>query len=381
MKTVNCLGQPSWRFASDKVEAAITRLGGHLAPVRFHLGRKVVEPFSVAPWAEEKLAPGTQRVLQALRGDFFCAPFGGNATAYRRESHPPHGEAASTLWQFESLNKNKGTTELRLSLATKIRRGRIDKLIQLRKGETTLYCRHILSGMSGAMSIGQHAMLKFPDELNAGHISTSPIKYGQVVPADFEDPAKGGYTSLKPETVFSRLDRVLNKDGGYTDLSRYPARPGFEDLVMVVHEARPNFAWTAAAFPEQGYVWFSLKDPRVLRSTVIWISNRGRHYPPWSGRHGNIMGLEDVTAYFHYGLAESARPNQVNRRGFPTSVKLHPKAPLTVSYIMAIAAIPRRFRRVKAIRPIDGGVQLLSDGGLSITVPLDLSFLYETKRN
>ena len=162
MKTVNCLGQPSWRFSSDKIEAAITRLGGQLAPVRFRLGRKIVEPFSVAPWAEEKLAPGTPRVLQALRGDFFCAPFGGNASPYRGEHHPPHGEAASEPWKFESLDKNDDATELRLSLTTKVRPGKIDKLIRLRSGEPVLYCRHVLSGMKGAMSIGQHAMLKFP---------------------------------------------------------------------------------------------------------------------------------------------------------------------------------------------------------------------------
>ena len=381
MKTVNCLGQPSWRFASDKVDAAITRLGGQLAPVRFRLGRKVVEPFSVAPWAEEKLEPGTQRVLQALRGDFFCAPFGGNARTFRGEKHPPHGEAASEPWRFESLVKNKATTELRLSLVTKVRRGRIDKLIQLRKGEPVLYCRHVLSGMKGAMSIGQHAMLKFPTAKGSGFISTSPIKFGQVVPADFEDPAKGGYTSLKPEAVFSRLDRVPKKDGGFTDLTRYPARLGFEDLVMVFHEARPDFAWTAVTFPEQGYVWFSLKDPRVLRSSVIWISNRGRHYPPWSGRHIGVMGLEDVTAYFHYGLAESAQANPVNRRGFPTSVTLDPVKPLSVSYIMAVAAIPRGFERVKEILPDRNSVCLLSKNDISVTVPLDLSFLYETQRN
>jgi hypothetical protein len=379
MKTVNCLGQPSWRFSSDKIEATITRLGGHLAPVRFRLGRKVVEPFSVAPWAEEKLAPGTPRVLQALRGDFFCAPFGGNATSYHGENHPAHGEAASEPWKFESLRQDKATTELRLSLATKVRRGRIDKLVRLRKGETVLYCRHVLSGMSGAMSIGQHAMLKFSAETGAGRISTSAIKFGQVVPADFEDPAKAGYTSLKPEAIFSRLDRVPKKDGGTADLARFPARTGFEDLVMVVHEVRPDFAWTAAAFPEQGYVWFSLKDPRVLRSTVLWISNRGRHYPPWSGRHAEVMGLEDVTAYFHYGLAESARPNPVNRRGFSTAVTLHRETPLCVSYIMAVTAIPPRFKKVKTILPERSGVRLLSNDGLSVTVPLDFSFLYETQ--
>ena len=87
---------------------------------------------------------------------------------------------------------------------------------------------------------------------------------------------------------------------------------------MVVHEATPDFAWTAVTFPAQRYVWFALKDPRVLRSTVLWHSNGGRHYPPWNGRHVNVLGMEDVTTYFHFGLAESARPNSISRRGFPT---------------------------------------------------------------
>ncbi len=379
MKTTVCAGQPSWRFASDKVEAAITRLGGHLGPVRFHLPHGTIEPFSVAPWAEEKLPAGTPPLLRALRGDFFCAPFGGNETPYRGEIHPPHGESAHSPWRFQSISQSDEATDLRLSLTTRTRPGRIDKLIRLRRGETALYCRHLLTGMKGAMGLGHHAMLKFPAQPGSGRLSTSPIRFAQVLPDPFEDPAKKGYSSLKPGAIFSRLDRVPGNDGTSADLSRYPARRGFEDLAMVIHEARPDFAWTAVAFPEQGYVWFSLKDPRVLRSTVLWISNGGRHYPPWNGRHVDVMGLEDVTSYFHRGLAESAKANSVNRHGFPTSVTFHETKPYAVSYIMAVAAIPGDFERVKAIIPGKGSVRLVSTGRRSVTVPLDLSFLYETK--
>ena len=76
-------GQPSWSLKSAQVEVHLTKLGGHLGPVIFHLGDKPVAPFSIAPWAEEKLAPGTPALLQALRGDFFCAPFGGNGTPWK----------------------------------------------------------------------------------------------------------------------------------------------------------------------------------------------------------------------------------------------------------------------------------------------------------
>jgi hypothetical protein len=379
MKLNRVHGQPSWLFASDKVEAAITRQGGHLAPVKFHLPRRVVEPYSIAPWAEEKLDKTIPPLLQSLRGDFFCAPFGGNENPYRGERHPPHGETANAWWKLESIKECNAGTQLHLSLKTKVRAGRIDKLISLRRGETGIYCRHILSGMSGKMALGHHATLKFPEAEGSGLISTSPISRGQVLPVPFEIPARRGYSSLKTGARFSRLDQVPTCDGTKTDLSRYPARRGFEDLVMLTHRASPSFAWTAVTFPEEGYVWFALKDPRVLRSTVLWISNGGRHYPPWNGRHLNVMGLEDVTACFHLGLAESARKNLISRRGIPTHLNLKAAAPLVVNYIMGVAAIPGLGGRVKKISPNAHGITLHRTKGIPVHVPLDLSFLYSKK--
>ncbi|MDD5351002.1 MAG: hypothetical protein PHQ12_12390 [Chthoniobacteraceae bacterium] len=375
MNTEIIHSQPSWRFASDKVEAAVAQRGGHLAPVRFHTENGIIEPYAIAPWAEEKTPQALPQMLKTLRGDFFCAPFGGNETAYRGESHPPHGESANGAWSFEALKEDAAACTLHLSLATRVRAGRVDKFIQLRKGHTALYCRDILSGMSGKMDFGHHAILRFPEEPGSGTVSTSRILYGQVYPGVFENPEQGGYSSLKAGAEFKRLDRVPAAVGGFADVSRYPARRGFEDLLMAVHEARPDFAWTAVTFPRQRYAWFALKDPRVLRSTVLWLSNGGRHYAPWSGRHTGIMGLEDVTAYFHYGIAQSARPNPVSKRGFPTSLSLRPAHPLTVNYIMAVAAIPRGFDRVKNILPGAGWVELQSAAGPRVRVPLDTAFL------
>ncbi len=70
---------------------------------------------------------------------------------------------ANAFWRFESLETREGRTSLRLSLKTKVCPGRVDKEISLRNGENTVYCRDVVSGMSGPMSLGHHAMLKFPD--------------------------------------------------------------------------------------------------------------------------------------------------------------------------------------------------------------------------
>ncbi len=376
MRTTLCAGQPSWQFASDRVEAAVTRLGGHLAPMRFRLPHGVVEPFSVAPWAEEKPDRSQPAMLRALRGDFFCEFFGGNETVYRGEQHPPHGETANAEWRFESLTHQENRTALRLSLETTVRPGRVKKMIQLRDGETAIYCQHVVSGTSGRLNPGHHATLKFPDKAGSGLVSTSPIRFGQVLPGVFEEPARRGYSALKPGAIFSRLDQVPGANGSVADVSRYPARRGFEDLLMIVHESAPDFAWTAVSFPESRYVWFALKDPRVLRGTVLWISNGGRHYPPWNGRHVNVMGLEDVTAYFHYGLAQSAQDNPLNRRGFPTYISLRRGQSLTVNYIMAVAATPAGFGRVRDIKPCRDHVALTSTDRQRVLVPIDTSFLY-----
>jgi hypothetical protein len=372
MKTRIISGQESWTFSTPKVEAALTRQGGHLGPVRFHVGDRWVEPYDLAPWAEEKLAPGSPQVLRVMRGDFFCMPFGGNEASYRGEKYPPHGETANSRWKFESA----GADRLHVSMKTKIRAGRVDKTVQLGTEEPVIYTRHVISGMKGAMSFGHHAILKLPGN-GAGRLSVSPFRFGQVFPEAFEVPAKGGYSVLKPGAKFSSMRRVPRVDGRTADLSVYPAREGFEDLVMMASDERMPFAWTALVVASQGYVWFALKDPRVLRSTVFWMSNGGRHYAPWNGRHRHAIGLEEVTSNFHYGLAESARANPVSRAGVATSVTLSPERPLVVNYIMAMAAIPAGFDEVKAIEAARDGrsVVLTARSGKKVRQAVDVRFL------
>jgi hypothetical protein len=370
-------GQPSWRLASDEVEAYVTEMGGQLGPVTFERRGRRLQPYSVAPWAEERLETTMPPILQALRGDFFCLPFGGNSTPYRGEQHPVHGETANARWHFESLRSRAGRACLHLSLRTKVRPGRVDKRIILVEGHNALYCQHIVSGMRGRMNLGHHAMLKFPDAPGSGVVSTSPFVYGQVFPEPVERPENRGYSWLKPGAEFGALEAVPTIMGESTDLSRYPARRGFEDIVTVVSEAQAPFAWTAVTFPGERYVWFALKNPRVLRETVFWFSNGGRHYPPWNGRHVNVLGLEEVCSWFHPGLAESAGRNPLARKGIPTCLRLDPRKPLVVNYVMGLAWIPAGFDQVADITPGPKAqsIRLHSASGKEADAALDVGFV------
>ena len=64
-------------------------------------------------------------------------------------------------------------------------------------GHTVLYCRDVVSGMSGPMSLGHHAMLKFPDQPGSGCVSTSRFVYAQVLPL----PAEPEPVAPVPETT------------------------------------------------------------------------------------------------------------------------------------------------------------------------------------
>lgn len=366
-------GQPSWSVRSSTVEAFVTETGGHLAPVIFDRTRRRIQPYSVSPWCEEKV--DTIPILKVLRGDFFCLPFGGNANPFRGERHPVHGETANRKWRFEAQECKAGRATLHLSMKPTVRRGRVDKRITVLDGHNAVYCQHVVSGMSGPMNFGHHATLKFPEQPGSGVLTHSPIQFGMVNPTAPENPETFGYFILKPGAKFSQLRRVPTTTGEFADLSRYPARRGFEDIALLATKPVSPFAWVAVTFPAEGYVWFALKDPHVLRQTLLWHSNGGRHYSPWNSRHLNVLGIEDLTSYFAYGIAEAARPNLLTKMGLKTCLNLTPKKPLTVNYIMAVAIVPRGFNETKSIEPARNGVKLISSAGKSVTVPLCADFL------
>ena len=368
------LGAPSWRLATDAVEAFVTRDGGHLGPVTFETAHGPVQPFAIAPWAGERLAAGTPGVLKSLRGDFFCLPFGGNNTPWRGETHPVHGATASRPWRRGALQAADGIVEFSAEMRVTERPGRVLKRIRLRVGETNVYCQHELHGFEGPMSVGHHAMLAFPEKGGEGRISLSPWQLGRVLPLPFENPAQGGYSALKIGAAFRDLQRVPLAAGGITDLTRYPAREGFEDLVMVSARRPSQLAWTTVTFPKAGYLWFGLKDPRTLASTVFWHSNGGRHYPPWNGRHRRVLGLEEVTSYFHLGLAESAADNTVSSRGIPTVLQLRRAHPLAIRYVMGVAAIPPRFDVVRKVHVAADHLRFEAASGAIVEHKLDRGF-------
>jgi predicted GIY-YIG superfamily endonuclease len=381
-------GQDSFLLRSNHIELAITKLGGMLGPVTFFPDSPApISPYHVAPWAEEPLPSDTPPMLRALRGDWFCSAFGENAEHCCGRQLPAHGETANGTWQYIDATQAEEGAYLRLGMDLPLQGGHCENTTALRANHSVIYQRHDLSGLTGSINPGHHATLQFPAAEGAGRLSFSPLAYAHSHSDFIDGPMSQHYSCIRPSTLITDLHSVPIVGGMRTDLTRYPARCGFDDIIILCADPSLNFAWSAVTFhehacprsgnPSGGYVWFALRDPKQLASTLLWFSNGGRHFPPWNSRHINVMGIEDITAFFHVGLAASCRTNALTERGIRTC--LHPDADgtLSIRYIQGVARIPQGFDRVALIEPVARVDKLLlvAESGAIAEVACEIDFL------
>jgi len=369
-------GQESYLLTTRSVELAITVNGGHLAPVMFYPGTShPVRPYAIAPWAEEPTAASTPPVLATLRGDFFCSAFGANEEPHRGQRLPLHGETANNQWEGIAQGETKAGAWMQLGMDLPLQGGRCEATTALLAEHSIVYQRHDFSGLTGPINPGHHATLALPDVPGAARLSFSNLKFAHTYLEPLEHAPTVGASLLAPNTEIKDLCSVLCSDSSMTDLTRYPARRGYEDLAIVCADANLPFAWSAMTVPEEGYAWVALRNPTQLASTLLWFSNGGRYYPPWNGRHVNVVGIEDMTGFFHVGLAASCRPNLLNEHGVKTYLDAGADGRLSIPYIQGVVRIRPHFDCVVDVVPVRGGVVLYADSGSFAFARCDLDFL------
>jgi len=364
MQTIH--GENSHHLTTPELDLDVTARGGHMAPVVFHLPGRDVSPYSLSPWEPAEF-PDLPPLLSVLRGDFLCLPFGGQSNG------PPHGDPANAEWSLVSQDDRSITLRLQASDSG----ATVEKILSTRPGHHAVYAEHRISDLEGDYNYGTHPVLDLsalPD--GTGRVSVSPFRRAAVFPGNFSDPANGESQALMGGAEFTDLTAVPLASGGTTDLTRYPARPGNDDLVMMVSEpVTPEhpFAWSAVVF--DGYVWFSLKNSADFPATLFWISNGGRSAAPWSGCHRGRLGVEEVCSYFSHGVDES-RENHLAWHGVPTVRRFQRDETVSLRVVHAVAPVPPDFGRVERIHP-DGPncVAITGDSGKEIIIPIEWGFV------
>lgn len=362
METIH--GAESYILQNDLVKVAVTRDGGHLAPVVFKLGDREVSPYALAPWLPDEVAADLPVLLKNLRGDFLCLPFG------PQENGQPHGETANFEWTL--LEKTADTLLLHIDPADLD--ACVKKSITLKPGHTAIYLDHRIKGLEGNWNYGNHPVLDLSGI--RGRVTVSPFRWASVYPPYFSDPKDGASQALKRAARFTDLREVPLEAGGTTDVTRFPSRDGNDDLVMMVSEPATEgqpFAWSAVVF--DGYVWFQLKNPADFPATLFWLSNGGRSAAPWNSRHTGRLGVEEVCSHFCDGV-DVSRQDLLAAEGIPTSRLFKKDERISLRIIQGVAAVPGDFGAVAGILPAgDGRITLIGETGLEVSTAVDWQFL------
>jgi hypothetical protein len=368
--------QLSWVLQNKTTKMAVTHVGAHLAPVYFNLSdTSVVQPYYVSPWQSEDHAYLDGKSEGPLRGDFFCLPFG---RADPDDGTPAHGRTASALWTFSGFRILGRLQELSIQMNNALHAACVDRKFFLRDGEDVIYDKTIITGLTGSYTFGHHAVLRVPAEDSALFVSTSKQKFSSTYPGNFCNPANAEYQSLAIGSEFSDLSSVpsIFKEYPNADCSRYPARRGFTDLLQIgIDPEMGQPAWSAAVNSTEGYLWFSLRDPDLLPSTILWIENGGRHQQPWNGRNCSL-GVEDVCSFFDTGSSVSSGMNAFSTRGIRTIQEFEAHLSLSIPYIQGVVRTPPGFTHVRSVHCDEHGATFADEAGREVSSRLCANFVF-----
>lgn len=353
-------------FAVDAVRVKVNPAGGHLHDVAIRWNGREIRPLHRAPWVDsgEVLPDDVPVGLRNLAGDFFCAPFADSDL----DGAPGHGWTANGQWDLDGIDEDAAGVTARFTLQQKVFGATVRKVVTLRQGQPIVYQRHVFEGGSGALPMAHHAMIRAP---GGAALSFSDKAFGITPPTPMEpDPARGRSILAYPQRI-AGLDALRLADGSTIDASRYPFAERHEDIVLLAEAPGTALGWSAALAAQDGFLFFGLKDPRRLPHTLLWMSNGGRDYPPFSSRHHHVLGIEEGCTWLHLGHRASTAPNPLTAAGYPTAIALEPEGQVEITY--AFGAIPAEpgWDRVESIGLGGGGLDLRIAGGLAVALPFE----------
>ena len=305
-----------WQHGVVSVEA----LGGMIGPSLFILPNgQQVAPFQVAPWADEASEGDLPGILQRLRGEWPCVPFGSDSDRASTGDWPasqaagtvdplPHGYASNNDWQFESAEPGSIVLSIHYPEAHPVRslRRRVtpDPSSAALDFELEIDIRR-----DCRLPIGLHPSFRLPSNPGVMRIEVGPDITGMTFPV-----------AVDQSSIFER-DRLLRpwhdvplRDGSRLDVRRAPLPQATEELLQLLDMPGQAALWNTVEGYRVSLDWNQKHYP----SALLWFSNRGRQFAPWNGRH-LALGLEPICSAFDLGPQISGADNPISRRGTPTA--------------------------------------------------------------
>ena len=331
-----------WSLSWDYGSAEVQSLGGMLGPVKLRLdGERELEVMHVAEWAGMPGAGDLPPIMQRLRGEWPCAPFGrtdvptGLPEGWRMrdpEDDWAHGYGSNHHWYCISATSKRVHLAIDYPLDADI--ARIERVIAVDPYAAALdMTLTIWSRRTARVPAGLHPTFRLgavPERVK--------VLLGEH-DGIFSNPCNdaGDISRLRPDTRSESLSDMASDDGPL-DLSQLPLAQPTEELLQIrgVRAAALGAAPFALHYlDEQACVglWW---DTDALPDLMLWVSNGGRAKFPWLSRHF-ALGAEPVNSLFDLGRVAVAPPGHplADRLG----LVLGPDQPWQTSY--RIAAWPQ----------------------------------------
>ncbi|MCY0094049.1 hypothetical protein [Hoeflea ulvae] len=357
-------------FDLDPVTLSIDASVGHIAALNIRDGDRVLTPLHRAPWVDDPAVvfpDGTAPNVERLSGDFFCAPFGRNDI----EEAPSHGWPANSAWDHVDTVAGHDRTTVVFRLRRLVMGAAVEKRITLVAGHPFIYQEHVLSGGEGAVSAAHHVMVHMQD---GGELSFSPKARALTPTAALETDPDRGRSLLAYPAETTDLTAFPLAAGGTADLTHYPPGDQHEDFLTIVETPGAALGWSTVSRKAEQDRILILKAPATLPVTMVWMSNGGRDYAPWSGRHTGVIGIEDARAS-PLGHADSCADNQFSRAGIATAFQLEKHGKTGIRQVVGACSMSHGEGRLTDLTAGNGTLTLHFDGGATRALNYDADFL------
>ncbi len=298
---------------------SVETLGAMLGPTLFVLpdGRQIA-PFHIAPWFDGDQAVNQPGILQRLRGEWPCVPFGAASPRTAQDGWPasdpaqepdrfPHGYGSNHDWRWLDAAKDEIALAIDYPAAHSI--AGLERWVKPVAGEPALdFILCIKARRDCVLPIGLHPVFRLAATAGAMRLAINA-----KAACTFPGPVDAS-SIFVPGQIVQDWDSIALKDGGTLDPATLPLVQHTEDLLQLLQVGghaelcnraenyRVRLDWNADHFPD----------------LLLWFSNYGRSHPPWNGRH-LALGVEPVCAAFDLGTQISTAPNPINARGGPTA--------------------------------------------------------------
>lgn len=327
------------RLSTAAVSAEVSTTAAMLTDAAFRIGGREVRPLARAPWLDEPVdLDGHVGHLRVLGGEFVGVPFGasgapdGTAAPWAGvlptdAPDPAHGYSADADW--EVVEQAPDRVELHLAYPESDAVASLERTIRLRWDAPVIEFELVVNARRATrVPIGLHPILALPQRPGALEIAVA-FQDGYTYPGTVW-PGEG---RALPASRFTSLAAVP-APGGTVDLSRLPLGAPVEDILLLAGAQGPVRVRNHELGATVVFDW----DRAVLRSVMLWISDRALQEEPWGGRYRGL-GVEAIAGAFDFGEAASAGPNPIAADGHRTAIDLVPGAPLRISSSITVETL------------------------------------------